>query len=90
MVVDIRRGAFGAAGTETADWAAAADAPAAATITAFSSGPRTSSGFSAAGLGAINPAGRTQLRLRFSQNQTATAYVFLGQGATTTLTLTYQ
>ncbi len=90
MVVDVRRGTFGAASTETSDWAAAADAPAAATIAAFTSGTRTSSGFSASGLGAIHTAGRTQLRLRFSQNQTSTAYVFLGQGASTTLTLTYR
>jgi poly(hydroxyalkanoate) depolymerase family esterase len=90
MVVDVRRGTFGAAGTETSDWAAAADAPAAATIAAFTSGTRTSSGFSAAGRGAINRTGRTQLRLRFSQNQTSTAYVFIGQGASTTLMLTYQ
>jgi poly(hydroxyalkanoate) depolymerase family esterase len=90
MVVDVRRGTFGAAGTETSDWAAAADAAAAATIAAFSSGTRTSSGFSAAGLGAINTAGRTQLRLRFSADQTSTAYVFLGQGTSTTLTVTYQ
>jgi hypothetical protein len=90
MVVDVRRGTFGAAGTETTDWAAAADAPSAATIASFTSGTRTSSSFSPSGLGAINTTGRTQLRLRFSQNQTATAYVFIGQGTSTTLTLTYQ
>lgn len=90
MVVDVRRGTFGAAGTEISDWAAVADAPAAATLSAFTSGTRSSSDFSAAGLGAINPAGRTQLRLRFDQDQASTAYVFLGQGASTTLTLTYQ
>lgn len=90
MTVDVRRGTFGAATTETADWAAAADASAVATLAAFSSGTRTSSGFSAAGLGAINKTGRTQLRLRFTLNQTATAYVFVGQGASATLTVTYQ
>jgi hypothetical protein len=90
LVGDVRRGTFGAAGTETSDWAAAADALAATTIASFSSGTRTSSGFSAAGLGAINKTGRTQLRLRFSQDQTSTAYIFLGQGASTTLTLTYR
>ena len=90
MVVDVRRGTFGAAGTETSDWAAAADAPAAATLSSFTSGTRTSSSFSASGQGAINTTGRTQLRLRFSQNQTSTAYVFLGQGASSTLTVTYQ
>jgi poly(hydroxyalkanoate) depolymerase family esterase len=90
MVVDVRRGTFGAAGTETSDWAAAADASAAATIASFASGTQTSSSFSAAGRGAINPTGRTQLRLRFTQDQPSTAYIFLGQGASTTLTLTYQ
>lgn len=90
MVVDVRRGTFGAAGTETSDWAAAADAPSVATISAFTSGLRTSSSFSTSGRGAINTTGRTQLRLRFSQDQTSTAYVFIGQGASTTLTLTYQ
>src|SRR5262249_6540185 len=81
MVVDVRRGTFGAAGTETSDWAAAADASSVATLAAFSSGTRTSGGFSASGLGAINPTGRTQLRLRFSQDPATTAYVFLPQGA---------
>lgn len=90
MVVDARRGTFGAATTETSDWAAAADASSVATLSAFTSGTRTSSGFSTAGLGAINPTGRTQLRLRFSQDQTSTAYVFIGQGAAATLTVTYQ
>jgi poly(hydroxyalkanoate) depolymerase family esterase len=90
LVVDVRRGTFGAAATETSDWAAAADASAAATLATFTSGTRTSSGFSAAGLGAVNPTGRTQLRLRFSANQAATAYVFLADGATTTLAVTYK
>ncbi|HWU89742.1 MAG TPA: Ig-like domain-containing protein, partial [Kofleriaceae bacterium] len=90
MVVDVRRGTFGAASTETSDWAAAADASAAATVAAFASGTQTSGSFSAAGRGAINATGRTQLRLRFSQDQTATAYIFLNQGASATLTVTYQ
>jgi hypothetical protein len=91
LVLDVKNGVFGAAATtETADWSAAATASAAATLAAFSSGTRTSSGFTAAGLGAINKTGRTQLRLRFSQNQTATAYVFIGEGASSTLRLTYQ
>jgi len=90
LVVDVRTGTFGAATTEATDWAAAASASGVATIGAFASGTKTSSGFAAAGLGAINKAGRTQLRLRFSQNQLATAYIFLGEGAGSTLTLTYQ
>jgi hypothetical protein len=90
LVVDVRRGTFGAAATETTDWAAAADAAAAASIAGFASGTKTSSSFSASGRGAINATGRTQLRLRFSQDPAATAYVFLAQGASATLTVTYQ
>lgn len=91
LVVDVKNGVFGAAATtEITDWSAAATASAAATIAAFTTGTRASSGFSAAGLGAINKTGRTQLRLRFSQNQTATNYVFIGEGASATLTLRYQ
>jgi poly(hydroxyalkanoate) depolymerase family esterase len=90
LVVDVRRGTFGAAGIETSDWAAAADASAAATIAAFSSGTQTSGAFSASGRGAVNPTGRTQLRLRFTQDPTTTSYVFFGRGAAATLTVTYQ
>jgi hypothetical protein len=91
MVVDVKSGVFGAAAaTETADWSAAADASAAASIAAFSSGAKTSSGFVAAGLSAVNRTGKTQVRLRFSQNQGATAYVFLTEGSGATLTVTYQ
>lgn len=90
LVADVRRGTFGLAATELTDWAATADAPAAAQLAAFASGTRTSSGFSAAGLSAIHPAGRTQVRLRFVQPQAATAYVFLGQGAAATLTVVYR
>jgi poly(hydroxyalkanoate) depolymerase family esterase len=90
LVVDVRRGTFGTSITEITDWAAAADASAAASIAAFSSGTQTSGGFSAAGLGAVNRTGRTQLRLRFTLDPTTTSYVFLGQGAASTLTVTYQ
>jgi poly(hydroxyalkanoate) depolymerase family esterase len=90
MVVDVKNGTFGAAATETTDWAAAADASAVATVDAFASGTKTSSGFAAAGLGAISKTGRTQLRLRFTLNQAATSYIFLGQGTGATLTLTYK
>jgi poly(hydroxyalkanoate) depolymerase family esterase len=90
MVVDVRNGTFGAAGTETGDWAAAATASAVATVEAFTSGTKQSSPFSAAGLSAVNRTGRTQLRLRFSQNQAATNYIFLREGASATLTITYQ
>lgn len=90
MGVDVRTGTFGAAGMETGDWAAAASASWVATVAAFSSGTRQSSGFSGAGLSAVNRTGRTQLRLRFAQNQAATNYIFLQQGAAATLRVTYQ
>lgn len=91
LVVDVRNGVFGAAASmETADWSAAADASAVATIGAFSSGTKVSSGFAAAGLSSINKAGKTQLRLRFSQNQAATNYAFFTEGTGATLTVTYQ
>jgi poly(hydroxyalkanoate) depolymerase family esterase len=91
LVLDVKNGVFGAAATtETADWSAAASASSVASIAAFSSGTKTSSGFSAAGLGAINKTGKTQLRLRFGQNQATTNYVFIGEGASATLKLTYQ
>jgi poly(hydroxyalkanoate) depolymerase family esterase len=90
MLVDVRGGTFGAAATETTDWAAAADASAAASIGVFASGTKDSSSFSAGGLGAISKTGRTQLRLRFSQNQAATSYIFLAEGASSKLTLTYK
>jgi poly(hydroxyalkanoate) depolymerase family esterase len=91
VVMDAKTGLFGsAASTEIADWSSAASASAVASITAFSSGTKTSSGFSAAGLSSINKTGKTQLRLRFSQNQGATAYVFLTEGNGATLTVMYQ
>jgi len=91
MAVDVKTGLFGASATaEVGDWGAAADASATASIAAFSSGTKTSSGFGAAGLSAVNRTGKTQVRLRFSQNQGATAYVFLTEGAGATLTVTYQ
>jgi len=46
--------------------------------------------FSAAGLAAINAAGRTQLRLRFATKQSATNYLWIDKGATARLNVTYQ
>jgi len=91
VAVDAKTGLFGGSATaETGDWGASASASSVASISAFSSGTKTSSGFSAAGLSSINVAGKTQLRLRFAQNQGATAYVFLTEGSGATLTVTYQ
>ncbi|HWU52795.1 MAG TPA: hypothetical protein VN153_08260, partial [Tahibacter sp.] len=59
-------------------------------IAAFTGGSQSSTVFSAAGLAAINPTGRTQLRLRFSANQTATNYIWIDKGATAKLRVTYQ
>jgi hypothetical protein len=90
LLVDVRNGCLGACTIETGDWAAIATAAAAAQVPAFSGGSQQSTVFSAAGLAAINRAGRTQLRLRFSANQTATAYVWIDRGASARLSVTYQ
>jgi poly(hydroxyalkanoate) depolymerase family esterase len=89
LVVDVKAGTFGGAATESADWSAAATASAVASIAKLTSGTRSSSDFGGSGLSAINRSGRTQLRLRFSENPTATAYVFLKEGASATLTVVY-
>lgn len=89
LVIDVKNGTFNAATTETADWAAAATASAVADIAKFTSGTKASADFSGAGLSAINPAGKTQLRLRFTGNPTGTAYLFIRDGANATLTVVY-
>lgn len=90
LLVDAHKGCIGACSIESADWAAATTASAVAQIAAFTGGSQSSTVFSAAGLAAIDPAGRTQLRLRFSANQTATNYVWIDKGATAKLRVTYQ
>ncbi|HYO51657.1 PHB depolymerase family esterase [Archangium sp.] len=89
LVIDVKRGTFGLSTTETTDWAAAPDASAVASIAKFISGTKASGDFDAAGLSAINKLGKTQLKLRFSQDQTATNYLFIGEGASSTLTVVY-
>lgn len=89
LVVDVKTGTFGAAGTETTDYSAAATASAVASIAKFTSGAKSSSDFTSSGLSAVNRTGRTQLRLRFSQNPSATAYVFVQEGANAKLTVVY-
>lgn len=89
LVIDVKTGTFNAASTETTDWAAAANASAVATIARLTAGTSSSADFSSAGLSAINKTGKTQLRLRFTQNQTATAYLFIRDGASATLTVVY-
>jgi len=75
MVIDIKDGTFGATNLEKTDWGAAATASAVASVASFSSGSKQSSDFNAAGLAAINAAGRTQLRLRFVNNNPTNNYI---------------
>jgi len=89
LLIDVKNGTFNAATTETADWAATATASDVADIAKFTTGTKASADFSGAGLSAINLAGKTQLRLRFTGNQTATAYLFIRDGANATLTVEY-
>jgi poly(hydroxyalkanoate) depolymerase family esterase len=90
LLVDVKNGTFGAAGTETTDYAAAPTASGVASIAKFTTGTKNSTDFSSAGLSAINRTGRTQLKLRFSLNPSATHYAFFGEGANAVLTVVYQ
>ncbi|MFD0571640.1 hypothetical protein ACFQ0T_23560 [Kitasatospora gansuensis] len=91
LTVDARTGCFGTTCTTgTDDYAATADAPAVATLAAFTTGTRTSTDFSPAGLAAITPGGTLQLRLGFDHALTSTAYLFLQRGANATLTVEYR
>ncbi|MCJ0872639.1 PHB depolymerase family esterase [Streptomyces sp. AP-93] len=90
LLVDVHNGCLGGCAIETTDWAATTTAGSAAEITAFSSGSNSSTNLSTTGLSAINPSGRTQIRLRFEQNQTATAYLFVNKDTQATLTVDYQ
>jgi len=90
LLVDVKNGTFGAAGTETTDFAAAPTASGTASIAKFTSGTRNSTDFGSAGLSAINRTGRTQLKLRFSLNPTSTQYAFFTEGAGAVLTVEYR
>ena len=90
LVIDAHTGCLGACTIETGDWAATSTSSAVAQLLPFTGGTRTSNLFSAAGLGAVNRNGRTQVRLRFTGNQTSTSYLWIDKGATATLTVTYQ
>jgi poly(hydroxyalkanoate) depolymerase family esterase len=89
LVVDVNNGCFGACAIETGDYAAAASAGAVAQLLNFSGGSQTSNAFASAGLSAINRGGRTQLRLRFSDNPTSTNYLWIDKGATAKLRVEY-
>ncbi|KFE67540.1 Flagellar hook-length control protein FliK [Hyalangium minutum] len=90
LLVDVKNGTFGAAGTETTDFTAAPTASGVASIAQFSTGSKTSSDFSSAGLSSINSTGRTQLKLRFSVDPSTTQYAFFTEGAGAVLTVEYQ
>ena len=90
LVVDVKNGCFGSCVTETTDWAAAPNTSAIATIAKFTTGAKDSSNFSSGGLSAVNKTGKTQLKLRFSQNQSSTAYIFIQSGTYAELTVEYQ
>ncbi len=90
LVIDLKNGTFGAATTEASDFNAAATASAVANIIKFTSGSQSSADFSAPGLSAINKTGKTQARLRFSQNPTGTRYLFLTEGTGAVLTVEYK
>lgn len=89
LVVDVKNGCFGACAIETGDYAAAASASAVAQLLSFSGGSQTSNTFTSAGLSTINRGGRTQLRLRFSDNPTSANYLWIDKGATAKLRVEY-
>ena len=90
LQVDVKNGTFGAATTETTDWAAAATENNVANIIKFTAGTQNSTDFTAAGLGALNKTGKTQVKLRFALDATGTRYVFLTEGAGAVLTVEYE
>ncbi len=90
LVIDAQRGCFTNCTIEAGDWAQVATASGVAQLLPFTGGSQTSTVFSAAGLGAINRTGRTQLRLRFSSKHTSTHYLWIDRGATAKLTVAYQ
>jgi poly(hydroxyalkanoate) depolymerase family esterase len=90
LVIDLKNGTFGAAATETTDYAAAATASAVGEIIKFTTGAQSSTDFNASGLSAINKLGPTQARVRFSQNQVNMRYLFFTEGSGATLTVEYK
>lgn len=90
LLIDARRGCFGGCTIGAGDYAAAADASAVAELARFGGGRQTSTPFDAAGLGAIDRADRTQLRLRFEQPPGATNYLWIERGAGARLRVEYR
>ncbi|QDH70273.1 extracellular catalytic domain type 1 short-chain-length polyhydroxyalkanoate depolymerase [Marilutibacter alkalisoli] len=89
LLLDVHSGCLGACGVEAADWTHPATAHGVASLLPFSGGSQSSNVFDAAGLAAINKAGRTQLRLRFANDQGSTHYLWIGNGASARLSVTY-
>ncbi|WP_082578417.1 PHB depolymerase family esterase [Lysobacter sp. Root690] len=89
LLIDVRNGCFGGCAIEAGDYAAATDASAVAELARFIGGTQSSGVFNAAGLGAINRGGRTQLRLRFEQLPGATSYLWIDRGASAKLRVEY-
>ncbi|MES2355554.1 MAG: hypothetical protein V4568_14385 [Pseudomonadota bacterium] len=87
--INIKKGTFGTAATQTSDWSAVATVNNVATIPSFSSGIKISGNFSDVGKSAINTTGKTQLRLQFDALASA-AYLFIKEGTATTLHVEYQ
>ncbi len=73
LVIDLKNGTFGTAGTETTDFTAAATADAVGELIKFTTGAQGSTDFNAAGLTAINKTGHTQARVRFTLNPVTSA-----------------
>jgi poly(hydroxyalkanoate) depolymerase family esterase len=90
LVIDLKNGTFGAAGTEATDFTATATANAVGELIKFTTGAQSSTDFNAAGLGAINKVGLTQARVRFAQNQVNMRYLFFTEGTGATLTVEYK
>ena len=82
LVIDAKAGCFGAVcdiGTD--DYAATASATGVSSIAQFSSGSATSADFDAGGRAAVNVAGVTELRLRFSAHPATNNYLFLSSSS---------
>lgn len=91
LLLDIRSGCYGTGcGLVASDHSAASTAEAVAEVPKFTSGTQNSTPFDAAGLGAVNRSGHTQIRLRFEANQTATRYLWIGSGTQAALEIEYQ
>jgi poly(hydroxyalkanoate) depolymerase family esterase len=90
LTVDLKNGTFGTASVETTDFTAAPTASGVAELIKFTTGTQTSTDFNAAGLSAINKAGRTQARLQFTKSQAGTAYLFVTEGTGAVLTVEYK